>query len=560
MPMEKTFDAAAAEAEISARWEAAGAFVAGANAAPGAEPFCILLPPPNVTGSLHMGHAFNHTLMDILARWRRMQGRDVLWQPGLDHAGIATQMVVERELAREGEPSRRELGREAFVAKVWEWKESSGGSILEQCKRLGDSFDLSRNRFTMDPGFHDAVLKAFVDFYDKGLIFRGKRLVNWDPHFETAISDLEVEQVETKGSLWRLRYALEDGATYEHPVEWDEDGKPVAFETRDYLVVATTRPETMLGDTGVAVHPEDARYAHLVGKTVRLPLVGRSIPIVADEYADPEKGTGAVKITPAHDFNDWEVGKRAGLRVVNVMDTRARIALKDNAEFWEGVAADDAVHDFDGLDRYEARDLVLTLAEERGWLDGTDSETHMVPHGDRSKVAIEPLLTDQWFVDAATLAKPALEAVRSGETRILPERDEKTYFHWLENIEPWCISRQLWWGHRIPVWYGHGQRFGDRSRFNSEVACANDPGSRCMRAAFSTSIELRHPSTCPCGGLDEGSRLLPRPRRARHVVLVGHLADRDDGVAGGDGGAGAVLSVVACWSRGSTSSSSGSRG
>ena len=336
MPMEKTFDAATAEAEISARWEAAGAFVAGANAAEGAEPFCILLPPPNVTGSLHMGHAFNHTLMDILARWRRMQGRDVLWQPGLDHAGIATQMVVERELARKGEPARRELGREAFTAKVWEWKEQSGGSILEQCKRLGDSFDLSRNRFTMDPGFHDAVLKAFVDFYDKGLIFRGKRLVNWDPHFETAISDLEVEQVETKGSLWRLRYALEDGATYEHPVEWDDEGKPTAFETRDYLVVATTRPETMLGDTGVAVHPDDARYAHLVGKTVRLPLVGRSIPIVADEYADPEKGTGAVKITPAHDFNDWEVGKRAGLRVVNVMDTRACISLAGQRGFRGG--------------------------------------------------------------------------------------------------------------------------------------------------------------------------------------------------------------------------------
>ena len=366
MPMEKTFDAATAEAEISARWEAAGAFVAGANAAEGAEPFCILLPPPNVTGSLHMGHAFNHTLMDILARWRRMQGRDVLWQPGLDHAGIATQMVVERELARKGEPARRELGREAFTAKVWEWKEQSGGSILEQCKRLGDSFDLSRNRFTMDPGFHDAVLKAFVDFYDKGLIFRGKRLVNWDPHFETAISDLEVEQVETKGSLWRLRYALEDGATYEHPVEWDDEGKPTAFETRDYLVVATTRPETMLGDTGVAVHPDDARYAHLVGKTVRLPLVGRSIPIVADEYADPEKGTGAVKITPAHDFNDWEVGKRAGLRVVNVMDTRACISLRDNAEFEEGIDPSDALADFDGMDRYEARDLVITLAEDRG--------------------------------------------------------------------------------------------------------------------------------------------------------------------------------------------------
>nr|WP_324410624.1 valine--tRNA ligase [Amaricoccus sp.]HMQ94006.1 valine--tRNA ligase [Amaricoccus sp.] len=452
--MEKTFDASAAEPQIAAAWEAADAFRAGANARPGAEPFCILLPPPNVTGSLHMGHAFNHTLMDILTRWHRMRGFDVLWQPGLDHAGIATQMVVERELAKAGNIGRRDMGREAFVAKVWEWKERSGGTILEQCRRLGDSFDLDRNRFTMDPGFHDAVLKTFVEFYDRGLIFRGKRLVNWDPHFETAISDLEVEQVETRGNLWRLRYPLEGGASYEHPVAWDDEGRPTAFETRDYLVVATTRPETMLGDTGVAVHPEDPRYRHLVGRTVRLPLVGRSIPIVADEYADPEKGTGAVKITPAHDFNDWEVGKRCGLAAINIMDTRACIALKDNRDFHEGIAPADELADFHGLDRYEARDLIVTLAEEQGWLDGIDAETHMVPHGDRSKVAIEPFLTDQWYVDAAKLAGPALDAVRDGRTRILPERDERTYFHWLENIEPWCISRQLWWGHQIPVWYG----------------------------------------------------------------------------------------------------------
>jgi valyl-tRNA synthetase len=304
MPMEKTFDASTAEPAVSAAWEAAGAFRAGANARQGpdgkTEPFCILLPPPNVTGSLHMGHAFNHTLMDILTRWHRMCGHDVLWQPGLDHAGIATQMVVERELAKAGNAGRRDMGREAFVAKVWEWKEASGGTILEQCRRLGDSFDLSRNRFTMDPGFHDAVLKTFVEFYNRGLIFRGKRLVNWDPHFETAISDLEVEQVETKGNLWRLKYQLEDGASYRHPVAWDEEGRASDWEERRYLVVATTRPETMLGDTGVAVRPDDERYRHLVGKSVRLPLVGRSIPIVADDYADPEKGTGAVKITPAH--------------------------------------------------------------------------------------------------------------------------------------------------------------------------------------------------------------------------------------------------------------------
>jgi valyl-tRNA synthetase len=461
--MEKTFDAQAAEPAISAKWEAADAFRAGANAAPGAEPFTILLPPPNVTGSLHMGHAFNHTLMDILTRWHRMRGADVLWQPGLDHAGIATQMVVERELAKAGAPGRREMGREAFVAKVWEWKGQSGGTILEQCRRLGDSFDLSRNAFTMSgaPGapageegnFHDAVLRTFVEFYERGLIFRGKRLVNWDPHFETAISDLEVEQVEKPGNLWRLRYPLEDGATYEHPVEWDEEGRPTRFETRDYLVVATTRPETMLGDTGVAVHPEDPRYAHLVGRTVRLPLVGRRIPIVADAYADPEKGTGAVKITPAHDFNDWEVGQRQGLRAINVMGRRAEIALKDNAEFWEEIDPGEELADLDGLDRYEARELIVTLAGEQGWLDGIDAETHMVPHGDRSKVAIEPFLTDQWFVDAARLAVPALAAVREGRTRILPEQYEKVYYHWLENIEPWCISRQLWWGHQIPVWY-----------------------------------------------------------------------------------------------------------
>ncbi len=451
--MEKTFDAATAEPAISDLWDKAGAFVAGANARPGAEPFCILLPPPNVTGSLHMGHAFNHTLMDILTRWHRMRGFDVLWQPGLDHAGIATQMVVERELAKAGNIGRRELGREAFVEKVWEWKEKSGGTILEQCRRLGDSFDLGRNRFTMDEGFHDAVLRTFVEFYDKGLIFRGKRLVNWDPKFETAISDLEVEQVEMRGHLWRLRYELEEGVTWRQPVEWDAEGVATHWEDRKYLVVATTRPETMLGDTGIAVNPADPRYEHLIGRQVRLPLANRWIPIVADEYADPTKGTGAVKITPAHDFNDWEVGKRQGLRVINVMDTRARLVLEDNPDFMEGCVPAPEAFELDGLDRYEARGKVIAFAESQGWLDGIDDEVHMVPHGDRSKVAIEPLLTDQWYVDAKKLAGPALEAVRDGRTRILPERDEKTYFQWLENIEPWCISRQLWWGHRIPVWY-----------------------------------------------------------------------------------------------------------
>ncbi|MFP4274985.1 MAG: valine--tRNA ligase, partial [Paracoccaceae bacterium] len=468
MPLEKTFDAAEAERRISEAWDAAGAFAAGANASR-EESFCIMIPPPNVTGSLHMGHAFNNTLQDILIRWHRMRGFDTLWQPGQDHAGIATQMVVERELARQGK-RRTDFSREDFIAKVWEWKAQSGGTIVNQLKRLGASCDWSRNAFTMagapgdprtghenSPDFHHAVMRVFVDMYHKGYIYRGKRLVNWDPHFETAISDLEVEQVEVDGHMWRLRYRLADGETYEHPTEFDEEGNVTATETRDYLTVATTRPETMLGDTGIAVHPEDRRYAHLVGKEAILPLVGRRLRIVADEYADPEKGTGAVKMTPAHDFNDWAVGSRTGLPAINVMNPQAGLWLRGNAAFAAGCDADGVarvVEALDGLDRYEARDWLVRVAEEEGWLDGIDADRHMVPHGDRSKVAIEPYLTDQWFVDAEKIVGPALEAVRSGETRILPEGDRKVYFHWLENIEPWCISRQLWWGHQIPVWYG----------------------------------------------------------------------------------------------------------
>ncbi|GAA0302178.1 valine--tRNA ligase [Rhodovulum strictum] len=466
MPMEKTFNAAEAEARLYDAWEKAGCFTAGANASR-PETFCIMIPPPNVTGSLHMGHAFNNTLQDILVRWHRMRGFDTLWQPGQDHAGIATQMVVERELAKQGISRRDFKRREDFVAKVWEWKQQSGGTIINQLKRLGASCDWSRNAFTMSgaPGapageegnFHDAVIKVFVDLYTKGFIYRGKRLVNWDPHFETAISDLEVEQVEVDGAMWRLRYPLEDGATWDRPTEWDEDGNVTATEPCPYLVVATTRPETMLGDTGVAVHPEDPRYRHLIGKTVRLPLCGRSIPIVADEYADPAKGTGAVKITPAHDFNDWEVGQRAGLRAINVMTTRAAMWLRDNRDFAEGCDPDlvaKAIERLDGADRYAAREAIINEATDDGWLDGIDPDRHMVPHGDRSKVAIEPYLTDQWFVDTAKIVEPALAAVREGRTKILPEQHEKVYFHWLENIEPWCISRQLWWGHQIPVWYG----------------------------------------------------------------------------------------------------------
>jgi valyl-tRNA synthetase len=464
MPMEKTFSPAEAEARISAAWEATNAFRAGANAKPGAEAFSIMIPPPNVTGSLHMGHAFNNTLQDILIRWHRMRGHDTLWQPGTDHAGIATQMVVERELARSQQPSRREMGREEFLKKVWDWKAQSGGTIIRQLKRLGASCDWSRLAFTMsgapgapkdeDGNFHDAVIKVFVDLHDKGLIYRGKRLVNWDPHFETAISDLEVEQVEVAGHMHHLRYKLADGVTYKHPVTVDDEGKPTEWETRDYLVVATTRPETMLGDTGVAVNPSDSRYAGLVGKDIILPLVGRRIPIVADDYADPTKGTGCVKITPAHDFNDWEVGQRAGLRVVNVMDSQAAMFLAENGDFLEGSDPTPECMALHGLDRYDARKQILLLAENEGWLDQIVPERHQVPHGDRSKVAIEPLLTDQWFVDTSRIVGPALEAVRNGDTVILPERDQRVYFHWLENIEPWCISRQLWWGHQIPVWYG----------------------------------------------------------------------------------------------------------
>ncbi|MDJ0993207.1 MAG: valine--tRNA ligase [Dinoroseobacter sp.] len=465
MPMEKTFDAASAEPRITQAWEDGNAFAAGANASRD-ETYCIMIPPPNVTGSLHIGHAFNNTLQDILIRWHRMRGFDTLWQPGTDHAGIATQMVTERDMAANQEPSRQEMGRAAFVDRVWQQKVKSRGTIIGQLKRLGASCDWSREAFTMggapgdpnksdgSPNFHDAVIKVFVDMYDKGMIYRGKRLVNWDPHFETAISDLEVEQIEVNGNMWRLRYALENGETYEHPIEFDDEGNATAFETRDYLTVATTRPETMLGDTGVAVHPDDPRYQHLIGKTVTLPLVNRSIPIVADSYADPEKGTGAVKITPAHDFNDAEVGARTGLRVINVMNTKAGIAVEENIDFLEGCDPEPEAMALHGLDRYEARKRIIALAEDQGWLDGIDADRHMVPHGDRSKVAIEPFLTDQWFVDTSKIVGPALEAVKSGRVKIQPESGEKTYYHWLENIEPWCISRQLWWGHQIPVWYG----------------------------------------------------------------------------------------------------------
>ena len=455
--LEKTYNAAQSEPKIAKRWEEAGAFKAGAGSNPGAETYSIAIPPPNVTGSLHMGHALNNTLQDILIRFERMRGKNVLWQPGMDHAGIATQMVVERQLM-ERQQHRRELGREKFIEKVWEWKNESGGLIFNQLRRLGASCDWSRERFTMDEGLSKAVLEVFVTLYKEGLIYKDKRLVNWDPKLHTAISDLEVEQIETKGHLWHFRYPLEDGVTYEYPIAFNDDGEPTAWETRDYLVVATTRPETMLGDTGVAVHPDDMRYKDIVGKHAILPLVGRSLPIVADEYPDPEAGTGAVKMTPAHDFNDFDVGKRTGLRAVNIMTRDGHITLKGNEEFLEGVpsseALDTTLDAYDMVERFAARKAIVARMDELGLLDKVEDHKHMVPHGDRGGVPIEPYLTDQWYVNAEVLAQPAMQSVREGRTNFVPKNWDKTYFEWMENIQPWCISRQLWWGHQIPAWYG----------------------------------------------------------------------------------------------------------
>jgi len=540
MPMEKTFNAAEAEARISKLWLERKAFAAGANAKPGNPAFSVMIPPPNVTGSLHMGHAFNNTLQDILTRWHRMQGDDTLWQPGTDHAGIATQMVTEREMAANGEPSRREMGREKFIARVWEQKKKSRGTIIGQLQRLGASCDWEREAFTMGgakgdpdigkgPNFHDAVIKVFVDLYNKGLIYRGKRLVNWDPHFETAISDLEVENTEVPGHMWHFKYPLAGGETYEY-VEKDAEGNVTLRETRDYISIATTRPETMLGDGAVAVHPSDERYAPIIGKLCEIPVGPkehrRLIPIITDEYPDPAFGSGAVKITGAHDFNDYAVAKRADIPCFRLMDTRAQmrsdgVPYAEAAEiagrmsrawlvakgyatpgfaeqpFTLSEAEIDALNlvpdDLRGLDRYEARKRVVEAitaeglavmvpaddprvrrpgpapAEESGqaptYVPFVESKPIMQPFGDRSKVVIEPMLTDQWFVDTAKIVDPALEAVRSGATRIIPPSGEKTYYHWLENIEPWCISRQLWWGHQIPVWYGPlGERFCAASR------------------------------------------------------------------------------------------------
>jgi len=508
MAMDKTYSPAEAEARVAAAWEAARAFAAGAGARR-SETFCVMIPPPNVTGSLHIGHAFNNTLQDILVRWHRMRGFDTLWQPGTDHAGIATQMVTERDMAAKGEPGRAEMGRERFLQRVWQQKVASRGTIIGQLKRLGCSCDWDREAFTMSgapkcpPGeegnFHDAVIRVFVDLYEKGLIYRGKRLVNWDPHFETAISDLEVESVEVDGFMWHFKYPLADGETYRY-IEKDAEGVVVVDEIRDYISIATTRPETMLGDGAVAVHPSDERYAPIVGKLCEIPVGPkqhrRLIPIITDDYPDPTFGSGAVKITGAHDFNDYGVAQRGGIPCYRLMDTKGRMR-DDGAPHAEAAAVAGAVargeralseaeadalnlvpDHLRGLDRFEARKRVVEEITTEGLAVMTraddprlkrklgededpaapvplvEAKKIMQPFGDRSKTVIEPMLTDQWFVDAAKIVGPALDAVRDGRVRILPESGEKTYFHWLENIEPWCISRQLWWGHQIPVWYG----------------------------------------------------------------------------------------------------------
>ncbi|HEY1473899.1 MAG TPA: valine--tRNA ligase [Pseudolabrys sp.] len=446
--IDKTYQPSEVEGRIYKTWEAAGAFRAGRPERATAAPYSIVIPPPNVTGSLHMGHALNNTLQDVLARFERMRGKDVLWQPGTDHAGIATQMVVERQLMERQEKSRRDMGRPEFLKRVWAWKEESGGTIVNQLKRLGASCDWSRERFTMDEGLSKAVIKVFVQLYNEKLIYKDKRLVNWDPKLLTAISDLEVVQVETKGHLWHLRYPIE-GRTF------DPEDKST------YIVVATTRPETMLGDTAVAVHPDDERYKDYVaafkaGKPVNviLPLAGRKIPIIADTYSDPEKGSGAVKITPAHDFNDFEVGKRHKLRQVNVLSVEAKITFADEAFASQSGAEFAETKKLEGVDRFAARKQIVARLEGQGLVEKIEPHGNVVPHGDRSNGVIEPFLTDQWYVNAMELAKPAIAAVREGKTKFVPENWANTYFNWMENIQPWCISRQLWWGHQIPAWYG----------------------------------------------------------------------------------------------------------
>ncbi len=454
--LDKTFTPAEMEARLYAEWEARGFFKPGRK--PKAEPYTIVIPPPNVTGSLHMGHALNNTIQDILIRFERMRGRDVLWQPGTDHAGIATQMVVERLLQKENKTDRRTMGREAFLKRVWEWKAESGGIISQQLRRLGASCDWSRERFTMDEGLSRAVLKVFVQLYKECLIYKDQRLVNWDPVFQTAISDLEVETRETKGAMWSFAYPLADG-----PVDGISE-----------IVISTTRPETMLGDGAVAVHPSDERYKNLVGKLVRLPIAERLIPIIADEYPDPEFGTGAVKITGAHDFNDFEVARRNNIPLIKLMDTQARMISTPENNVPERYA---------GKDRFKAREMVLAEIEELGFFRGKEDKVIAQPFGDRSNVVIEPMLTEQWYVNAGELAKPAIAAVEKGDTVFVPKNWDKTYFEWMNNIQPWCISRQLWWGHQIPAWYGP-----DDTVFVEE---SEEAAYAAAKAKFGNHVELK---------------------------------------------------------------------
>ncbi len=441
--LDKTFSPKEVEARLYKEWEESGAFRAGSR--PGVESFAIVIPPPNVTGNLHIGHALNNTLQDALARYERMRGKNVLWQPGTDHAGIATQLVVERKLA-ERQMSRVKMGREAFLAEVWKWKEESGGTIVRQLRRLGASCDWSRERFTMDEGLSRAVLKVFVALHKQGLIYKDKRLVNWDPRLQTAVSDLEVESIEVKGKLWHIKYPIEG-----------EEGR--------FITVATTRPETMLGDVAVAVHPDDERYKDLVGKKARLPLANRLIPIIADEYSDPEKGTGAVKITPGHDFNDFEVGRRNKLPLINILTREAQLN-------------DEVPEAYRGLDRFEARKRVVADLEAEGLLEKAEDIVHAVPHDEKTKtVVLEPYLTEQWYLNVTPLAAKAIEAVEKGRTRIVPEQWENVYFNWMRNIQPWCISRQLWWGHQIPAWYGpDGHIFVEETEAEANAAAAKHYG------------------------------------------------------------------------------------
>ncbi|WP_026180078.1 valine--tRNA ligase [Hahella ganghwensis] len=468
--MEKTYQPGQIESQWYNYWEQQGFFKPNqANTNEQSNSFCIMIPPPNVTGSLHMGHGFNNAIMDALTRYHRMKGDNTLWQPGTDHAGIATQMVVERQLAQEG-ISRHDLGRDKFLEKVWEWKEQSGGTITRQIRRLGSSVDWSRERFTMDEGLSNAVKEAFVRLHEDGLIYRGKRLVNWDPKLHTAISDLEVENVDEKGNLWHFRYPLADGAS-------TADGA-------NYLVVATTRPETMLGDTAVAVHPEDERYQNLIGKFVILPVVNRRIPVVADDYVDREFGTGCVKITPAHDFNDYEVGKRHQLPLVNIFDRDAAVLAQAQVFNIDGTVNNDLdttlPEKFAGLDRFEARKLIIEDFDSQGMLEKVDPHALKVPRGDRSGVIIEPWLTDQWYVKASAMAKPCIDVVEEGHIQFVPKQYENMYFAWMRDLQDWCISRQLWWGHRIPAWYDEQGNFYV-GRDEAEVRAKHDLGDITLR-------------------------------------------------------------------------------